>query len=422
MKQSNMINAPHHQPSLSAPGETIPLEELTRRHAAVRSAMQARFPQAEGFLVLGLQSLYYCAGTLPAGVLWLPLEGEPVLAVRKGLPRVRLESPLKTLAAYRSFKDLEGICREAGSPLGRCIATDKSGLGWDQGLLLEARLPGRELLDGSSALARARSRKSLWELARLREAGKRHNQVLRHMLPERIRPGMSELAIAHALWDCCFEVGHAGALPTGMPGLGLFLGNVSAGENGNYPTAYNGPLGLKGMHPAAPAMGNALCLWEKDMVLSIDIGFNYEGYLTDKTEIYYSGPHKALSPRIEKAENTALAIERMAASMLRPGVRPSAIYAESLRLAAEAGFSKEFMGLDDNQVPFLGHGCGLNVSEFPILARGFEEPLEEGMVIALEPKIGLRGIGMVGVENTYEITAQGARCLTGDARGIICLP
>jgi Xaa-Pro dipeptidase len=35
------------------------------------------------------------------------------------------------------------------------------------------------------------------------------------------------------------------------------------------------------------------------------------------------------------------------------------------------------------------------------------------MVLALEPKIGLPGIGMVGVENTFLVTKNGGRCLTG---------
>jgi Xaa-Pro aminopeptidase len=41
------------------------------------------------------------------------------------------------------------------------------------------------------------------------------------------------------------------------------------------------------------------------------------------------------------------------------------------------------------------------------------------MVIALEPKCGIEGIGMVGAEETYEITPQGAVCLTGGAREIM---
>ena len=43
------------------------------------------------------------------------------------------------------------------------------------------------------------------------------------------------------------------------------------------------------------------------------------------------------------------------------------------------------------------------------------------MLLALEPKIGIPGLGMVGVENTFEVTPDGGRCLTGAAYDIICI-
>ena len=43
------------------------------------------------------------------------------------------------------------------------------------------------------------------------------------------------------------------------------------------------------------------------------------------------------------------------------------------------------------------------------------------MLLAVEPKIGIPGLGMVGVENTFEVTPGGGRCLTGAAYDIICV-
>ncbi|MDE7065543.1 MAG: M24 family metallopeptidase, partial [Desulfovibrionaceae bacterium] len=80
----------------------------------------------------------------------------------------------------------------------------------------------------------------------------------------------------------------------------------------------------------------------------------------------------------------------------------------------EAGFAEGFMGLGDNKVRFLGHGVGLAMDESPVLAEHFDTPLEEGMVLALEPKIGLPDIGMVGLEHTCLVTPFGGRSLTGE--------
>ena len=57
----------------------------------------------------------------------------------------------------------------------------------------------------------------------------------------------------------------------------------------------------------------------------------------------------------------------------------------------------------------------------PVIARGFDEPLEEGMVIALEPKKGVEGVGMVGTENTFVVTRGGGRSITGTNSGPILL-
>lgn len=72
------------------------------------------------------------------------------------------------------------------------------------------------------------------------------------------------------------------------------------------------------------------------------------------------------------------------------------------------------MGLGHNKVNFVGHGIGLAIDKHPVLANGFDLPLEEDMTVILEPKIGLPGIGMVGTENTFEVTPEGGKASTGN--------
>lgn len=64
-------------------------------------------------------------------------------------------------------------------------------------------------------------------------------------------------------------------------------------------------------------------------------------------------------------------------------------------------FRKNFMGFGENQVRFLGHDIGLVIDEMPVIAEKFKDPLEENMTLAIEPKKGIKGVGMVGVENTF---------------------
>ena len=107
---------------------------------------------------------------------------------------------------------------------------------------------------------------------------------------------------------------------------------------------------------------------------------------------------------------------------MKAGAIPSELYGLALGMAEKTSFSNDFMGLGASKVPFLGHGIGLCIDEWPVLAKRFDKPLQTGMTIAVEPKIGLAGIGMVGVENTWEITDNSAVCLSSTGRNeIICV-
>jgi Xaa-Pro aminopeptidase len=107
--------------------------------------------------------------------------------------------------------------------------------------------------------------------------------------------------------------------------------------------------------------------------------------------------------------------------MLKPGAVPSAIY-NDIMSKLDTSFLENFMGFGKRQVKFLGHGIGLTIDEVPVIAKGFDDPLEEGMVFALEPKKGIPNIGMVGIENTFIVTPEGGRCITGNNPGLIFVP
>jgi Xaa-Pro aminopeptidase len=65
------------------------------------------------------------------------------------------------------------------------------------------------------------------------------------------------------------------------------------------------------------------------------------------------------------------------------------------------------MGVGKERIRFVGHGVGLELDEFPFLNAGQTMLLQEGMVIALEPKVVFPGKGVVGIENTHVVTRDG---------------
>ncbi len=400
---------------------TIPIEELALRHSKCRALLARLCPQAGGIMVFNRLSIYYLSGTFGKDMLWLPREGEPMLFARKGFERAQLESPLKNIFSFRSYRDITTLINDHGTGLPPVVAVEKNALTWGLAETFTKAFPGTEFIAGDAVLPQTRSRKTPWELNIIREATRRHNLAVRVDFPANIHVGMSEKTLSRVLLNLCFDRGHSGHIRMAAHNEENYFGHVSVGTSGNYPTYFNGALGVQGQSPSAPFMGSDDILWEKNTLLAVDPGFVLNGYNSDITQTFFSGAAADIPDTVKKAHQVCMDIESAVAAMLRPGAIPSALYNHALRMADEAGFAKEFMGAGTNQVPFLGHGLGLALDEWPVLANRFDEPLEASMTIAIEPKIGIPGYGMVGTENTYEVTEGAAVALTSGAKDIICV-
>jgi len=173
------------------------------------------------------------------------------------------------------------------------------------------------------------------------------------------------------------------------------------------------------MGPAAPVLGDPCRKLKPGDLVFIDNACMVGGYQTDKTMTYvFRG---AVPREAEEMHSRCTGIMEEMASMLVPGAVPSRIYSSVIE-GQEPGFLDHFMGHAEPPVRFLGHGVGLAVDEPPVIALGFDEPLEEGMAIALEPKYAFPGVGLVGIENTYLVTPHGGESITGENPGLIPIP
>jgi Xaa-Pro aminopeptidase len=61
--------------------------------------------------------------------------------------------------------------------------------------------------------------------------------------------------------------------------------------------------------------------------------------------------------------------------------------------------------------PYIGHGIGLELDEPPVLGPGVSTPLQEGMVLTVEPKLISPAFGAVNIEDDLVVTADGAEIL-----------
>ena len=119
-----------------------------------------------------------------------------------------------------------------------------------------------------------------------------------------------------------------------------------------------------------------------------DVGFGVDGYSTDKTQIYSFGAEP--NPEVVKIHRACIDVQKRCADMLIAGAVSSVIYQKIMDNLPDC-LSKGFMGYPKG-VSFLGHGIGLQIDELPIIAKGFDAPLKEGMAIALEQKCGIPSV------------------------------
>jgi Xaa-Pro aminopeptidase len=96
------------------------------------------------------------------------------------------------------------------------------------------------------------------------------------------------------------------------------------------------------------------------------------------------------------------------------------MYEMAANMAKEAGLEKYFMG-HTQHAAFCGHGIGIEINESPVIAPRSRDILAVNNAIAMEPKFVIPGIGAVGIENTYIITPECARCITNAPEEILPL-
>ena len=235
-------------------------------------------------------------------------------------------------------------------------------------------------------------------------------------VPAMLREGMKEAEFACELYSLLVSEGHQGTVRFGMFNVDIAVAQLGFGVNSIYPTSFDGPGGCVGMGPAAPVLGSRDRKLQNGDLVFVDIGCAMDGYHTDKTMVYMFG--RPLPDEVIATHRRCVEIEHRLASLLKPGAIPSEIHSTTMK-SLDPEFLRNFMGFGNRRANFLGHGVGLQIDEPPVLAEGFDEPLAAGMVLALEPKKGVVGVGMVGSENTYRVSPGGGRSITGNSPGLI---
>ena len=393
----------------------VPKTELVSRLERFAALMDKTFTDWELCAITGGINMFYLTGTICDGVLMIRRDTEAVLWVRRSYDRALLESEFGDIRPMRSFRDIA----DAQSSLPDTLYIDASNATLEWYGLLSKYMSFAKTLPMDNVILNTRAVKNKYEIDIMRRAGSQTDRIFNEELPALLYDGISEVELGADLFPVLLKSGFHGVTRFSMRNVDAILGHVLFGDSSLYPSTFNGAAGVDGLCPAVPLLGNRNRFLRKGDLIYFDFGVGIDGYHIDKTLVLSYA--LAQPDYVSAAHQHCLELEKLAASMLKPGAIPSDIYT-TLTESVKVEYRQYFMGAKGRTVPFIGHGVGLNVNEMPVIAKGFDSPLEENMAIAVEPKISIDGIGMVGSENTYLVTKNGGISLTGEPRNldVIC--
>jgi len=377
-----------------------PATELERRIGRLQQYLKTNTVDAA--LILQKTDLFYFAGTIQQAHLYVPVQGNPVLMVYKSLERAKAESALSRIVALDSHKNIPAVLNTCGCGMPRTLGLELDVLPTNLFVTYQSIFSAAELTDVSHGIRLVRAVKSEYELAIMRQAAERSDQVAA-CVPGLIREGMTELELAGKIEAEARKLGHQGFVRMRLWGSEMFYGHLMAGPTGAVPSFLSSPTGGSGVNPAV-AQGPSFKPIQRHEPVLVDYVFAYNGYLSDHTRIFSLGP---LPQELVDAHAAMLDVQKMLKGLAKPGVLSGDIYARTLEKVEELGYADFFMGADSERVRFVGHGIGLEVDEYPFLAADQNLELQRGMTIALEPKLIFPGKGVVGIENTHLVTENG---------------
>jgi Xaa-Pro aminopeptidase len=378
----------------------VPSTEIQSRIARLQLNLQQQ--QLNGALILQNSDLFYFSGTIQQSHLYIPAVGKPLLMVRKSVERAQAESPIENIIPLTSPKKIPDILKSHGLDLPLRLGMELDVVPVNLFRTYEYIFQGPDIIDIAPAVRTLRSIKSSYEIEIIAKAAQLSDQVAAHAASI-IRPGMTELELAGLVEAHARKLGHQGIIRMRLFGGELFYGHLLAGASAAVPSYLASPTGGSAANPAV-AQGAGFARIQPHQPILLDYAFALNGYISDHTRVLAIGN---LPDDLLAAHEAMLQIQDRIKKEAKPGVSAGQLYDLAVHIAAKAGYAENFMGAEAQRIRFIGHGVGLELDEYPFLAKGQEMPLRENMVIALEPKLIFPGKGVVGIENTHVVTPNG---------------
>ena len=397
----------------------VPVSELDSRITELSNNLAEA--GIEAALIQSPVDLYYYAGGRQNGALLIPAVDSAASTeqggdgatffVRRSVERAKFEAgaddsclEIQKFPSLRIFAETltnMGIDGGIGLQLGEIPA--------DFGQKFKSALaPLGEGKDCTAIVHHQRETKSDWELEMMREGAKVQRQMF-EAVKQSVTLGATELDLVAAAEEVSRRHGFGGTVQMRRFPLQCDRAVIASGRAGGVPSFFDSAIGGTGPHPMA-GMGSGFTKLEENQPILVDLVHVHRGYVVDATRMFSIG---GLSERwLERLSDMVEVSESVVASLGR-GDDCSKAWQIGSELAESMGYGEHLMGMQPDQSKFLGHSVGLQLDESPVVARGFDRPLVDNGVMAIEPKLVFND-GSIGVEDTWVKTKQGMKRVTLD--------
>ena len=239
----------------------------------------------------------------------------------------------------------------------------------------KAALAGTEFADATALMRRLRVVKSEAEVAKIRFAAQSASAAFARV-PDILSEGMSESA--------CFRAFKIAALESGLDDVAYLVGGAGPGGYGDI---------------ISPPSQRVLAAGD---VLILDVGGVHDGYFCDFDRNFAVG---AIAGDARRAHDVVWQATEAGLAAARPGATCADLY-QAMQGVMSGG------GTANSNVGRLGHGLGMQLTEFPSITPWDQTVLEPGMVLTLEPGMAFGPGKMMVHEENIVIREDGAELLT----------
>ena len=383
----------------------VPFSEIEDRITKIQRKLQKR--EIDGLLVIQRVDLFYLSGTAQNGFLYIPAQGDPLLLIRKYMPRARQESSIRDMVEIKSPKEVPDRIADFYGRLPRTLSFELDVLPVKEFEFYRGLFPKQNCVDGSPLILETRIIKSPWEIEQMEKAAKLSSRTFEY-IRNNIRSGYTEMEFSGMYEAYARKIGHGGQLRVRDYQTEGYSWHVLSGKSGGIVGLLDSPASGQGSSAAFPVGGGNKRLAPGEPIM-IDMASVFNGFHMDETRMFAIGsmPQEAFD-----ASLAAIEIHNTVLDRVKPGIPIKELFDTALTKAEELGYAEPYLGPPGYKVQFIGHGIGHELIEQPILSAKDETPLQRGMTFALEPKMVFKDRFCAGIESVFTVTETGHRLIS----------